>query len=104
MIVKYLGEIENSYPYILTVDDYIVPNLLGRKNEDGTWTLLFEPTSHAIDTTEEEIQRWVSLLAEAMAISAGVTFGENSKPYNIFSRRAYGIVLGSDENNIEVIE
>lgn len=102
MTVKYIGELENSYPYIITVDDFIVPNIRGRKNSDNTWTLLFEPTSHAIDTTENEIQRWVSLLAEAMAVSAGVTFGENSKPYNIYSRRAYGAILESD--GVEVVE
>lgn len=104
MTVKYIGELENSYPYIITVDDFIVPNIRGRKNNDGTWTLLFEPTSHAIDTTEDEIQKWASLLAEAMAISAGVTFGENSKQYNIFSRRAYGVVLDSHNKNVEVVE
>jgi hypothetical protein len=97
MTVKYIGELGNPYPYIITVDDYIVPFVRGRKNADGTWAIYYELTSHAVDTSESEIMRWVPLLAEVMANAAGVTFGENSKPYNFFSRRAYGVILDGDE-------
>lgn len=89
MTVEYIGPIDNSYPYIITIDGVIVPHITGAKLSDGRWSLKIK--SHAIDTNEEEIQKWIPFLSDAMAYCAGYTFGDNSHPINIFSRRAYGI-------------
>ncbi len=102
MTVEYIVPTENSYPYILTKDGYIIPYIKGRKNNDGTWTLLFEPTSHSIDTNEEEITKWISLVVDAMAFCAGFTFGEDSHRIDRFSGRAYGCTLDPDDQSVEL--
>lgn len=102
MSIEYIGPMENLYPYILTKDGYIVPYIKGRKNNDGTWTLLFEPTSHSIDTNEDEIGKWVSFLSDAMAFCAGFTFGEDSHPINKFSGRAYSCMLDPEDQSVEL--
>ena len=105
-VVEYIGEIENSYPYIITINGYIVPHITGAKLSGKRWSLKIK--SHVIDTTEDEIQRWIPFLADAMAFCAGYTFGENSHPINIFSHRAYGITinevkLATDEDNMSKV-
>jgi hypothetical protein len=103
------GRVEYTGPfalpeYRLTVGGYKVPYIMGKKNKDGTWFLSLDGR-FGIDTTEEEISKWIWFVANAMAIAAGYScFGPNSIHRNIFRTEMIGLsaddfesIRGSDE-------
>ena len=84
MTTEYHGPFLETYNYKISVDGYLVPVVRGRKNPDGSWSLLLDDR-FAIDVKENEIQDWMWFLSNAMAVSAGYScFGENCKPINPF--------------------
>lgn len=67
--------------WYLSVEGCKVPNLYMRKNGD-VFTIIFDDR-FAMDTNEDEINRWGWLFANAMAVSAGYTkHGFGSAPLN----------------------
>lgn len=81
----------------LVVDGYQVPHIAARKNGDG-WTLVLDGR-YAIDVTEDEVERWLWWVANAMAVAAGYTsFGEHSAPLNPFRRQLIGLSRGEIEH------
>jgi hypothetical protein len=89
--VERVGPFNESY-YKITIGGYLVPYIKAYKNIDGSWTLLLDGR-FAIDIqNEEEIQRWVWWVANAMAIASGYScFGANSAPIDLFNRQLIGL-------------
>lgn len=101
MSTEYHGPFENSYPYRITVDGFEVPKVQGKKMEDGTWRFLLDGRFEW-DATEAEVQQWMWIVANAMAIGAGYScFGENSKPLNPFTRRLIGVIFNAAEQSVQ---
>jgi hypothetical protein len=94
--VEYIGPFEKVF-FKLSVGGYKVPFIEGRKNKDGSWTLVLDER-FAIDTTENEIANWIGFIANAMAIAAGYSsFGGGGVPHNRFKTKIIG--LSVDEYN-----
>jgi hypothetical protein len=92
MTTEYVGPFKKEY-YAITVDGYEVPYVEGRKDSNGQWSLLLDGR-FSIDVTEDELNRWMWILANGMAVAAGYTcHGEGSKPCNRFTRQLIGISM-----------
>jgi hypothetical protein len=80
--------------YQITIDGYLVPYIELRKYPDGRgWDLTLNHC-HGVDMTDEEVNKFIWWIANAMAVAAGYTsFGEHSKPANPFSTRCFGISI-----------
>lgn len=90
--VEYVGEFQDRY-YKISVCGFLVPKLKARKSDSGEWSVTLDGR-FSIDVKEDEMQRWVWILANAMAISAGYScFGENCVPLNIYKTRIVGLSL-----------
>ena len=91
MTLEYIGPFGNPYPYRMTIDGYQIPYIKGHKKEDGNWILCLDGR-YEIDTTEDEINRWLRWVANAMAIAAGYnSFGEHANLSNPFKRKLIGL-------------
>jgi hypothetical protein len=92
MATEYVGPFKKEY-YAITVDGYEVPYVEGRKDSKGQWSLLLDGR-FSIDVTEDELNRWMWILANGMAVAAGYTHhGEGSKQHNPFTRQIVGISI-----------
>lgn len=79
--------------FLLTIDGLRVPYLKAWDKGGGRWSIVLDEY-YAIDTNEEEIERWVRFLADAMARVAGWTcFGEDKKQVDLFNIKLIGISL-----------
>lgn len=93
--------IEIHGPYLeqfkVIIDNYKVPYIDVKILNNGKIDLILDDRfglSEAI--SREEFDRWMPILANAMAIAAGYScHGENSTPINEFKKRVYS--LGSIE-------
>ena len=99
MSAEYIGPFENYYE--VTVDGYKVPRIKANKvhNGDGDeWDLLLDDR-FSIIATGEEIEKWLWIVANAMAIGAGYScFGENSVKINEYKCAIHGIRLDDLED------
>ena len=77
----------------VTLDGYEVPNLTAIVREDGDIMLSLDHR-YGITGTLEECGKWLSFLANAMAIGAGYScFGEGSvRDPNPFQRKLTGLM------------
>lgn len=67
-----------------TVNGYKVPGVTGFETDDG-WNIVVDGR-FAITATHDEMERWIWLLANGMAVAAGFTcHGENSQPMNRYN-------------------
>ena len=80
--------------YRLTVDGYRVPHVIGYKM-DGGWHLVLDER-FGIDITDNELQRFMWWIVEAMAISAGYTHAGGQK-INLFGTTKV-LEISSEEN------
>jgi len=91
---EYHGPFSGEY-YVATVDGYKVPFVELRKVDENNWDLLLDGR-FSVQASGDEIQRWLWIVANAMAISAGYScFGENSKKLNPYKRKI--ISLSQDD-------
>lgn len=68
--------------YEFVVDGYRVPNVTAVP-VDGGWNIIVDRRIALFVTDEDEIKRWLPLLANGMAVAAGYTkHGEGSAPMN----------------------
>lgn len=96
-----IGPFSSGERYALVVGGYVVPNLYATKQQDGRYLLHLERDGGAFfgteSVSEEEIGRWLPLLANAMATSAGYScHGENSQPRNPYRCRVTALGEGED--------
>ena len=86
-----IANLNNGY-FVLAIDGYMIPFIKARQNEDKSWTLLLDDR-FAVDITDEnELNKWIWWIADAMAISAGWTaFGKDGKRSNPFQTRIFGL-------------
>lgn len=96
--------------YDVVWDGFRVPFLQAQKEGDG-WTLTVDRRYGMDAVSLEELRRWMPILVQAMAVSAGYSsFGENSQPLNQFRRRMSGLseldagLLGSEHQHGETQE
>jgi len=76
----------------VTLDGYEVPNVRAFVHEDGSTTLVVDGR-FGTSTTEEEMGRWLPLLAHAMAVAAGYScHGANCQPLNPYTVQVGSIV------------
>jgi hypothetical protein len=86
-----IGPFDDSY-HIVTIDGYQVPYLKLHKH-GAVWTVVLDDR-FLIDGTEEEVAKWVRFMADAMAVSAGLScFGANCQPINKFKVKVFGLSL-----------
>ena len=89
--VSLVGPFIRREPYILVVDGYRVPHVEFFKEPDGTFSATVDGRMSVLELTEPEIKKWGYVLANAMAVSAGLScFGENAQPMP-FAPRMMGI-------------
>ena len=76
--------------YRVRVGNFEVPYIEAHKTKDG-WSLTLDHR-FGVDMSDDELQRFMWWIANAMAIAAGYTsFGENSKPSNPFKTQLVGL-------------
>jgi hypothetical protein len=83
---EFIGPLRGGYYHIVS-NGYHVPYLVAykRQDTDTDWTVILDGRMEW-DVDDNELRRFVGLIANAMAIAAGYThFGEGSSPYNRFS-------------------
>jgi len=77
--------------YRIMVDGYLVPKITAVKIEENLWNITLDER-YGITAPGEEIQKWMWIVANAMAIGAGYScFGENSQIINQYSIKAIGL-------------
>lgn len=97
---EYVGPFSEEY-YVLTFGGYKIPYIKATRDKNNIWALHLDNNTVLPEITEEELNKWIGFLVEAMAMSAGLTcFGENSKPLNIFKQR----MISLSESDIKDIE
>ena len=90
-ITEMIGPFKEEY-YHVVVDGFDVPYVTLRKN-NLDWDLIVDGR-YSITASGDEMDRWIWIVANAMAIAAGYTsHGENSVPINPFHRRLIGLSL-----------
>lgn len=90
-VVELVGPFVSREPYRLTVDGCRVPHVEFFKVADGTFEGTVDGRMTVLGLTEEEVQKWGWLLANAMAVSAGLShFGPDAQPAP-FACRMVGI-------------
>jgi hypothetical protein len=92
--IETVGPFHSEY-YQVTIDGYQVPKLKALKRsgaQDGIITLVLDGRL-AIDIADDQLDPWLWLVANAMAIGAGYScFGENSvKDPNPFKVKLLGL-------------
>jgi len=84
-----VGPFQEEY-YHAVVDGFEVPYIKLRKNESD-WDLVVDGR-YSVTASGDEMDRWIWIIANAMAIAAGYTsHGEQSIPTNPFHRRLIGL-------------
>lgn len=90
----------------VTLNDYRVPLVHVREQSDGSVEVVIDhrfTLEHAV--SREEFDRWIPLLANAMAIAAGYScHGENCQPINPFKVRMRSLGSVSSAPNLTVID
>lgn len=81
--------------YRVTLDGYQVPYISATPCEDGRVGIVLDHRFGLPDpVAREEFDRWLPILANAMAIAAGYScHGENSGPVNLFNLRVSQVSL-----------
>lgn len=78
----------------ISVDGYVVPYISCIKHSgklDGAVSLLAD-SRFGLDTTEDEVKRWMPFVAHAMAIAAGRScHGKGGQPLDPFGVQLIGI-------------
>jgi hypothetical protein len=104
-MVEFVGPFSDN-TYRALVAGYEVPylRLWLQKGTEDQWTLQLSGPGTATylkDAPDQEVRRWVSYLATAMAIAAGFTsFGGASRTIHPFSVKAYTIELTGESGGI----
>lgn len=71
------------------IGEFAIPRVTGKQNFDGSVDLTLDGRFGIRATAEDELQRWGTFCANAMAIAAGFTsFGEGSEPRNDYGKSA----------------
>lgn len=82
--VDFIGPFEPEWK--VTSRGYLVPQLKATVHQNGTVTLILDDRM-VIDGPADEVRKWVSFIADAMAVAAGYScHGENSRqpnPYKV---------------------
>lgn len=95
---------DSPFKYKITVDGFELPKVKGRKNSDGTWSFLLDERFE-ITVSENDVQSWLWIVANAMAIGAGYScFGENSNPLNPYARRMVGVIFDAAEQSVHLTD
>lgn len=92
MSTEFVGPFQ-EYHHV-TVDGYKVPRLLwfpAKGANDGTGMLVLDER-FGVECSEDEVQKWAWIIANAMAIGNGFSsFGENCVPMNEYKTKMMGI-------------
>lgn len=85
--VELIGPFVSREPYRLVVDGCRVPHVEFFKQADGNFEACVDGRMSVLDLAEAEIQKWGHVLANAMAVSAGLShFGPDAKAAPFASR------------------
>ncbi len=97
--VELVGPFVSREPYRLVVNGCRVPHVEFFMAPDGTFEGTVDGRMTVLGLTEEEIQKWAHLLADAMAVSAGLShFGPEANQVP-FACRMSGITGVSVEGD-----
>lgn len=92
MMVEIHGEFNETYS-VVTLDGYLVPHLKVRIKGDEVFFSLDDRFGITVKNTND-IDQWIYLIANAMAIAAGYTcFGEGAKLTNPYQRKLIGLSM-----------
>jgi len=96
MTIENIGPFQEYYK--ISIDGYVVPKIKAYKSDDGKWSIVLDGR-FGISASEEDVDRWMHIVANAMAIGAGYSsFGESSQKMNPYSVKIVG--LYNDELDI----
>lgn len=88
-MIKLIGPFSDEH-YRANIDGFVVPDLVVHKKngaKDGEVTVVLDGR-FCIDVDEDQLDPWLWIVANAMAIGAGYScFGEHCQPVNKFKVR-----------------
>jgi len=92
--------------YKVTIADYEVPHITARPCEDGRIDVIVDHRFGMEPVSRDEFNRWMPLLANAMAVAAGYTsHGENCNPLKdtMFKRKIIGLGSIDPKPNLTLV-
>lgn len=86
-----IGPFVRREPFHLVVDGCLVPHVEFFKEPEGTFEACVDGRLSVLGLTETEIKKWGYVLANAMAVAAGLShFGHDAQPAP-FAPRIFGV-------------
>lgn len=92
--------------YRVTFGGFRVPHISARPLDDGSIEVVIDNRfGMPASVPREEFERWVPILANAMAVAAGYScLGENCTPLNNFKVKMSGLAVESPRPSFELID